>query len=142
KICAMPNEQPSQHEIDRVAIYVEAARELRHEPLFGKDENRSFQNAGTQYTFELGDRFHFRSALVTFRRIWMSKEPSHFYSCYNALARSCDADERNLLNSWRERVRQIEDEKAAFPGKPPLILPVSNRELIDLWLNAVFAHVS
>ena len=133
---------PSQDDIDRVAVYVEATRELANEPFFEEDENRKISFQGTHFIYTLGDRFHFRSALVTFRRIWMSKEPSHFYSCHNVLARYGDTDERNLLNSWRQKVRQIEDEKATFPGKPVVQLPVPNSELIDLWLNAVFAHVS
>ena len=69
----------TQNDVDSVASFVEAASELDLEPFFGKDEQFSF--SGTPQgpsTFYLGDRFHFRSALISFRRIWMPSEPSHW----------------------------------------------------------------
>jgi hypothetical protein len=133
---------PSQREIDHIASFVEAARELKKEPFFHADEKRSFSFQGNNYTFEVGDRFHFRSALVTFRRIWMPGESSNFYDCYNILWRFAPTKESPLLQSWREQVSQIA-KGPAFVGLPPQAEEkLTADELIDLWINAVFAHVS
>src|SRR4051812_21903337 len=65
-------DKPTQDEIDSIGSYVQAIDELDGEPFFSKDEPRKLSSGGKHRSFHLGDRFHFRSALITFRRIWMT----------------------------------------------------------------------
>ena len=61
--------------VDQIASFVEACAELKNEPFFGKDEKLSFRSSGNRWTFTFGDRFHFRSALISFRRLWINRSP-------------------------------------------------------------------
>src|SRR5262249_13351287 len=74
-----------QKEVDRLASFIEACGELEKEPFFGRDEKLSFRSAGQVSTFTFGDRFHFRSALISFRRLWMPREPSHWEKVVSVL---------------------------------------------------------
>ena len=65
---------------------MEACAELDREPFFGPDEKRVLTVEGDRISCILGDRFHFRSALISFRRIWMPKEPSHVHSVADTTA--------------------------------------------------------
>src|SRR3989304_1860470 len=67
---------PTQKQIDGLASFMEGWGELEREPFFGKDERLGSKTAAFSKAWFLGDRFHFRSALISFRRIWMSREPS------------------------------------------------------------------
>lgn len=133
---------PSQAQIDRIASFVEAARELKKEPFLHSDEERSLSFRGNNYTFNVGDRFHFRSALVTFRRIWMEGEASHFFDCHNILWQYQPFYENGLVRSWRDDASKILNGRA-FNGLPiGLDEVLKGQDLIDLWINGVFAHVS
>jgi hypothetical protein len=135
--------QPTQQEVDCIAAYVEAATELQKEPFFHRDEKRGLQFGGEgNFSFYFGDRFHFRSALVTFRRIWMNDESSNFNHCCNILWRYLPNPQNPLLQSWRETVKQTVSAKAFQPPIPVKDENLTVTQLIDLWLNAVFAHVS
>jgi hypothetical protein len=128
---------PSQRDVDCVASFVEAAEELAREPFFGPDEKRSFSHGGSTQTFHLGDRFHFRSALISFRRIWMSGEISNFYTVYGILWRHAKSVEERLPLLWaRGFIQNAEKEKRNYP----LTLEISGKDLVDLWINTVFAH--
>src|SRR6266478_5990691 len=76
----LPTPPPTQTEVDKVASFVEAAEELAREPFFGPDEPRRKISIGDERLFEVGDRFHFRSPLISFRRIWLNDEPSNAYT--------------------------------------------------------------
>lgn len=92
---------------------------------------------GDECSFELGDQFHFRSALVIFRRIWMAKEPSSFYPSYNVLYKHSSDTAREWLKHWRARVSEIEQENPhqRLVGRPA-------KEIINAWINSVFAHTT
>ena len=78
----------AQQDVDAVASFVEASNELDVEPFFGKDEDFSFNGpADGPATFYLGDRFHFRSALISFRSYTMPFEPSHWRNVVEILTR-------------------------------------------------------
>ncbi len=98
-------DRPTQDDVDSLASFVEAVAELDSEPFFSRDEPRKLSNSGDKFTYHLGDRFHFRSALITFRRIWMKGDAENFEHVCNVI--------------WK------------FTAPP---------KLVDLWLNAVFAH--
>lgn len=127
----------TQEEVDAVASFVEAANELDLEPFFGKDEQFT-QSGSAEYKiiYRLGDRFHFRSALISYRRIWMVTEPSHWRSVGGILTRSGlppDICQRAAL-----QLQQIDQ----YISKPDAYLDkeIVSSKVIDLWLNTVFAH--
>lgn len=126
----------AQQDVDAVASFVEASNELDVEPFFGKDEQFSFSGtADGPATFYLGDRFHFRSALISFRRIWMPFEPSHWRNVVEILTRP------NLppaiSNNASIRGNVIETLVCRDAG---FLKDISGIQVIELWLNTVFAH--
>jgi len=83
---------PSQPEIDAVAYFVEAVRELRSSPFF-VEEYRSLSitmTAGEPKENIQGvfpDRNIVRSTLVPFRRVWQQSEPCYHVKVSNILKR-------------------------------------------------------
>jgi hypothetical protein len=135
---ADPSSVPQATEVDAVASFVEAAGELEREPFFGLDEKRTWSHSGeNRWVFELGDRFHFRSALISFRRIWLKNEASNFERVSKILWRYCHSLDQRVKLSWaRELCANAKREKK----HPPFVLELSGSDVIDLWLNTVFAH--
>jgi len=127
---------PTQHEIDSLASFVEAIDELQNEPFFAKDEPRSASKSGKRYTFTLGDRCHFRSALITFRRIWMESDTENFFKVCKVVKRH-DQKLRAIIDTTQKYVQSTMKEEAGFFVRLP---GVTNEQHINLWLNAVFAH--
>lgn len=84
-----------QDQIDQLALYLEITEDMSYEAFFSKDEKISFggNRAGNEY--HLGDRTHFRSALINFRRLWMNNEPSN----YNRVANIVDKYNPNTKNA-------------------------------------------
>lgn len=128
--------RPTQDDLDSIASFVEAVTELEGEPFFSRDEPRSISSSGDKFTYRLGDRFHFRSALITFRRIWMTGDAENFDHVCNLMWKYTTPPPNYFLIAIRKAVRA---ELKAEP-KWPRPLPVTGRLLIELWLNAVFAH--
>lgn len=126
----------SQSEIDCVASFVEACMELEHEPFFGKDEKLSFHTPMRQQKFILGDRCHFRSALISFRRIWMPSEPS---SWKRILPIIYDSGLPNEIVSLAKRHEQ-EIEYYLNEDKHIFNVRMAGERIVNLWLNTVFAH--
>jgi hypothetical protein len=125
-----------QSEVNCVASFVEACMELEHEPFFGKDEKLSFGGPMNQQKFILGDRFHFRSALISFRRIWMPEEPSSWKRILPIIYNSSLPNEIVLLAKQHEQEIQyyLKEDKHIFNVR------MSGERIVDLWLNTVFAH--
>jgi hypothetical protein len=129
-------DRPTQDEVDSVASFAEAVAELEREPFFSPDDPRKLVSVGDKFTYHLGDRFHFRSALITFRRIWMKGDAENFEHVCNIIWKYTTPPPNGFLQFIREEVREETNKLIEWP-KP---LGVTGRELIDLWLNAVFAH--
>lgn len=122
--------------VDQVASFVEACEELKKEPFFGKDEKLSFRSSGNRWTFTFGDRFHFRSALISFRRLWMPTEPSNWIEVVEILKNPNLPKGTTLSAEYHEKkIRDVICREAHWLN---LIMPSSR--IIDLWLNTVFAH--
>jgi hypothetical protein len=127
----------TQPEVDALASFVEACGELEKEPFFGKDEKCTFQGDGQdRWTFNLGDRFHFRSALVSFRRLWMPREPSSWKNVVAILQR--DGMPEEIIVSSKRHFALIEQESEREDHL--LQFKLAGHRVIDLWLNTVFAH--
>jgi len=122
--------------VDQVASFIEACSELQKEPFFGKDEKLSFRSSGNRWTFTFGDRFHFRSALISFRRLWMRTEPSNWEEVVKIL-KSPDLP-REIVLSAEFHERNI---RAVISRDGHLLkLKMASDRIIALWLNTVFAH--
>jgi hypothetical protein len=128
--------KPTQHEVDSLAAFIEAAEELQEEPFFGPDEKRTLGHDGRQEYVSVGDRFHFRSALVSFRRIWLNDEASHFYRICNTIDKLCR--EELCVKFWMQTIR--DQHRRTEEARTMRVDSLTNKELVDLWLNAVFAH--
>lgn len=126
---------PVQHDVDCIASFVEACGELEREPFFGKDEQLGSQTGpGKAKTYTMGDRFHFRSALISFRRIWMQKEASHWKRVVQTLRRTNVPPEITTFSDHEAANIVATCKRDAWPTT------LKTREVIDLWLNTVFAH--
>ena len=125
-----------QKSVDQVASFVEACEELKKEPFFGKDEKLSFRSSGNRWTFTFGDRFHFRSALISFRRLWMPTEPSNWIEVVEIL-KNPDLPKGTILSAeyHEKNIRAVICREAHW-----LNLKMPSSRIIDLWLNTVFAH--
>jgi hypothetical protein len=129
---------PTQKDVDAIASFVEACGELDIEPFFGKDESFSYSGTGTagKYTFKLGDRFHFRSALISYRRIWMKSESCHWRSVATILKDlDLPVEIADLASFHAESAAALLSRGEHFLGNK-----VIGSTVIDLWLNTVFAH--
>lgn len=129
-------ERPTQDEVDSLASFVEAIAELANEPFFSRDEPRKLTHASGKFTYHLGDRFHFRSALITFRRIWMKGDAENFDHICNIIWKYSTPPPNDFLKFIRNSVREHLEQRPDWP-RP---IGITGRELVDLWLNAVFAH--
>ena len=132
----MTTPKPTQEEVDCVASYVEATAELKAEPFYASDEPRTISSHGEKHTYRIGDRFHFRSALITFRRIWMKGDAENFEHVCNILIKHGTPVERLNVQFARGLVRGETNRTVGFP-RP---LGIKSSKLVDLWLNSVFAH--
>jgi hypothetical protein len=128
--------KPTQDEVDSLAAFIEAAEELQQEPFFGPDEKLTLGHDGKNYYCNFGDRFHFRSALVSFRRIWLNDEASHFYRILKIIDKYEHDDLAVTL--WLPMIRQQHQQTENHPVAQNSNF--TNRQLVDLWLNTVFAH--
>jgi hypothetical protein len=128
----------TQKEIDAVASLVEAAGELDLEPFYGVDEQFGTTSGSSEYRimYRLGDRFHFRSALISFRRIWMPKEPSYWRDVSRILARSEMPGPIRTHASWQAQII----ENFIRELDPHTDKEMERKKIVDLWLNTVFAH--
>lgn len=134
-------EKPTQTEIDAVAHFIEAVRELQLSPFF-IEEYRSLGismregDPKENIKGKFPDPDIFRGVLVPFRRLWNQNEPCHYVKVTNILKRHV-ADFRCFLdavafNEDRSNVRH-------FPWLKDIPLSVS--DVIDLWLNTRYHHV-
>jgi hypothetical protein len=130
------SETINQQDVDRIASFVEACGELEKEPFFSKDEKLSFRSAGNRWTFTFGDRFHFRSALISFRRLWMQTEPSNWERVVRTLKNSSWPQLTPAFAEHHEKQINATLSRSSHLMK----LQMPSERIIDLWLNTVFAH--
>jgi hypothetical protein len=128
---------PSQVEIDLLAVFIETAEELRHEPFFDLYENPRYSTQDKKlYVMEFGDRLHFRSALIPFRRIWRKGEDSHYAEILDLIVKH-EPNAASAAASFRSAHERLES-KPALP--PHVTLP--GKEVVDGWLYSVFVHTN
>ena len=108
-------DQPTQDDVDSLASFVEAVGELDSEPFFSRDEPRKLSSSGDKFTYHLGDRFHFRSALITFRRIWMKGDAENFEHVCNVIWKFTTPPPNTFLAFIRDSIRKELDEEPQWP---------------------------
>ncbi len=132
---------PTQEQVDAIAHFVEAIRELKQSPFFIEEYSSltlSMKEGATrdQVSANLSDPSVMRGVLVPFRRIWQQNEPCNFTRVSNTLkkhipffrvfidplAMDKSQDAVNLFPSWK-------NDKLSY------------QDLIDVWLNTRFLHV-
>lgn len=135
------NGTPSQEEIDAVAHFVEAARELKDSPFFKQEYGSlslSIREGAAREEIEgnFPDQQIIQGAVVPFRRVWHQGEVCYHARVVNILRRYVPfyrsfltpilfTDERSMAGSF-EWTRDC--------GLTPT-------EVIDLWLNTRYHHV-
>ncbi|MCJ7793618.1 hypothetical protein MUP42_01655, partial [Candidatus Bathyarchaeota archaeon] len=135
------DDKPTQQEVDAVAHFVEAARELRRSPFF-IEEYRTLS-----ISMRTGDpkekiKGHFPDTnilcamLVPFRRLWQQSESCHYLKVANII--------KKYIPNFRGFIDSIlPDDKRAFVRLHPLFkdIDLSFSDVIDLWLNTRYMHV-
>lgn len=123
-----------------LSLYLEAASELESSTFFGEDDKCSLLGEHTVDGLKItgavfGRTEVFQSALAPFRRIWLNDELSSF-------GRICGLIVKYGIN--QERVAFAAQQQTLFNHN--IVQPVfqangiTKKVLIDLWLNARFAH--
>ena len=127
----------TQKEVDNVAAFVQAVRELKTEPFFGEDELYGIQ-VSPKIHIDVGTPANLKSALAPFRRIWMESEPCNFNCVYNILYRNCENDQlQGLMAECRANLEKSKKDWL-FPIGPPELTP---QKTVEVWLNTRYAHI-
>lgn len=129
-----PVTAPKVENISSVAAFVETAEDLAKEPFMAEDEVFKISGGGgLSKIYHLGDRTHFRSALISYRRFILNDEPSYYRTVCELLFRH--------HNETRFVSKLIRSQIDTHLGNNCWeINGVSNEEIIKLWINTVFAH--
>lgn len=130
---------PTQADVDLLAAFVETASELRSEPFFDSHENSRYSQQGEKLiVMQMGDRFHFRSALIPFRRIWRKGEDTYYEDILKLMERLLtDANTKRFIAYIRAEHSKLEND----PSFPPHV-SLSGKEIVDGWLYSVFIHTN
>jgi hypothetical protein len=121
-----------QDDVDRLALYLEIIEDMSFEPFYSKDEKMSLSGATEEREFYMGDRAHFRSALISFRRLWMNDEPSN----YKRVAKIVDRYRPGTKGSHISQIdRNLYKDGLIFGPSD-----MTRKDLLELWINCVFAH--
>lgn len=135
------SERQTQSEIDAVAHFVEAVRELRTSPFF-MEEYRSLSismregDPKEKIQGKFPDPSILRGMLVPFRRVWHENEPCHYAKVTKILKRYVP-ESRWFLDSLAF------DATRSAVGQLPLFRdqPLSVSDVINIWLNTRYHHV-
>jgi hypothetical protein len=131
---------PIQHEVDAVAHFAEAVRELRASPFFIEEYHNlklSSRQGDPPETIKGGfpDSNVVRAMLIPFRRVWQQRQPCNHAKVVKILKRYYPGS-RGLIDAF-----VFSDSKAHTRGLPyyknTTLLP---SEVINLWLNTKEFH--
>lgn len=133
-----------QEDVDAVALFVEAAEELRLSPLLDEDKGHysiTFQANAVGDQRVLAAQFlttdDMRASLVPFRRLWMEGEPSHIGYIHGVLHRHvADPADRAALSCAGAVLKDVQNTKRIGP----IELPSSINDIVRIWINTVVFH--
>ncbi len=134
---------PTQQEIDSVAHYTQAAFELKRCALF-IEEHRTLGISGMPsdgpVTYNLPDAIVRDAAVMPFRKMWMTREPSQFGKVSNTVGRRWPAA-MSYVRLFKKNFKQSTSgflSDVIFRFNPHNITP---DQVVNLWLNCRLAHV-
>lgn len=132
---------PTQGEVDAIAHFVEAVRELKQSPFFIEEFSSlslSMKKGGTrdEVTAHLPDPNVMRGVLLPFRRVWQQNEPCNFTRVFNYLKKYIPKSQ-SLIDSFA--INKEQDAVNYFPAWKNEKL--TYQDLIDVWLNTRYLHV-
>ncbi len=120
---------PDQCDVNCLASFTEAAEELQREPFFSGDNKTTLAKQSQTGETQFGNRFHFRSALISFRRIRNEREAANFLEICRLLKRFNDGD--ISVEAVQQQHKELTERR--WPN-----LPLAAGGLVDLWLDAMF----
>ena len=129
------NGTPSQAEIDAVAHFIEAVRELRQSRFF-VEEYRSLTISNVEECCRFPDPETLQSILVPFRRVWHQGEPCYHRKVSNILMR--------YVPEWRDFLEPLlfdDSRSLAWNFEWAKNSGLSPADVINLWLNTRYHHV-
>jgi hypothetical protein len=132
------SEAVTQDEVDAVAHFVQAAKDLRASPIFTEEQceiSVAYNERGI--TYKVPDPRVRDAMAIPFRRIWQPGEPGRFERICNILRRR-DLEWRSLIDFCKESCqharKQFDD-----PGEDGL--GVTPEDVINMWLHCRLTHV-
>ncbi len=135
-------ESPTQEEIDKVAHFVEAIRELRRSPFF-IEEYKNLSISAHQVKPKKEDiKGHFpdhnivEAAIIPFRRVWQKTEPCYYMTITNIIKKYVP-EFRNILDSMLPHENKLTIELMPFFRD----INLSPLDAIDIWFNTKYLHV-
>ena len=140
---------PSQFDVDAVAHFVQAARDLKSSPFFIAEQTTlgvSYsQNASGQrgpMRFQVPDPRVRDATIIPFRRMWMTNEPANFDRVSNIIKRYCP-ESRGYVDYFKNQFKECKTtfSAARFMGLGSDGPQISPEDVIDMWLNCRLAHV-
>src|SRR5438132_9658954 len=110
--------RPEQHEVDGVALYLQAAVELRGSDFFQEEHCKLhiLAHPGEVIGLDLADPAVRDAVLPAFRRIWMNDEPSHYFKVAKTIKRYF-VEHRQIVDAL---VHQFQNIGERFWPMPPM----------------------
>jgi hypothetical protein len=134
-------EYPTQQEIDKVAYFVEAVRELRCS-LFFVEEHRnlsiSMHNGDSKNNIKgnFPDTTIVGATIVPFRRVWQQNEPCYYMKIINILKKYVPEYRRCLDSILPDENRSIIKQIPCFRN-----ISLSFEDVINVWFNTRYLHI-
>jgi hypothetical protein len=137
--------QPSRKDVDAVAHFTQAARELSSQPLFDEDHSKIYTEGyvAADNTVEitharLPSKMVRDAAIIPFRRIWMSDEPSFYRNVINCVKRYSPALCTRMEDLELEIKKSLRSHWDPWTAKNAA--SVTPEDVVNLWLNTRIAH--
>jgi len=132
-------EHPTQSEINAIAHFVEAVRELRHSPFF-IEEHRSLRIEMRKGKIKgvFPDPNIQSRILIPFRRVWQQREVCYYQKVINILKKYIPAI-RGVFDVLAPDARRTSIMQIQMPNSTNT--PLLPSDIIDIWLNTHYMHV-
>ena len=129
---------PTQREVDAVAHFIQAARELKASPIFTEEQSEiSVAYDGRGVTYQVPDPRVRDAMVIPFRRIWMPGEPTYFDRICNILKRYAP-QWRPYIDFFKDSCRHAREKFDSLGVGDPGMSP---EDVINLWLYCRLTHV-
>jgi len=133
----------TKEEFDNLAVFVAVAEELRREPFFSEDNHDHLSGYQNKFHATFSHPAFLKSAVLPFRKIWMPSERCAFRK-YDGTGGIRDLvfehhPNRKLIEGHRYWFYTHFESQLKMPGRNGFVQE-SNRDIIDIWINAQVAH--